>query len=46
MSIICEFCNKSFKSVYYLNTHKTTTKKCIQLQEEKTNKNIDSKRIN
>ena len=33
-SFYCEFCNKSFTTIYSLNIHKKTTKKCLIIQEK------------
>ncbi len=40
MSIICEFCNKSYSTLSSLNYHKKTTKFCIELQKQ-SNININ-----
>ncbi len=39
MSILCEFCNKSYSSLSSLNYHKKTTKFCLELQKQ-SNANI------
>ena len=36
--MICEFCNKEFKNIYTLNTHKKTAKFCLKIQNDKSNK--------
>ena len=37
-TFICEYCNKSFISIYTLNNHKKTAKFCIELQKKNSEK--------
>jgi hypothetical protein len=37
MTFECEYCKKSFKNNYLLNRHKSTTKYCLNIQQEREN---------
>ena len=38
--VICEFCDKSFKSISILRNHKQTAKYCLKIQKEKNPENV------
>jgi len=37
---VCEYCKKSFSSLYNLNVHKKTTKACIDIQKKQFNLDV------
>ena len=43
--IKCEYCKKEYNSKYILQKHQITTKKCLKIQEEINNKNLENQEI-